>query len=178
MTALLVYRNDTAPVMAWAKDADQRGRATQTARFQWMEAVYDAADVPEELRGAFIQDGHRFSGIAWPETIPLPKGWLRPRDTPQLIRPRLGVKIGKTIDAQMREFDFPDTRAELRQFGMPGHASVGLSFLSCGVRAEDDGVWVTWGNKDVANSLGDVESNGWVRVPLVEYIERFGEDAL
>lgn len=179
MTALLVFRNDTAPVMEWAADVERRTNDIATARYEWMTKLYDEHDVPEDQRGAFTAGPYRFSGILWPDSMPLPTGWLRPKDSPQLIRPRLGVKVGKRIDTEMRQFDRPDLGEEMHQrFGMPDRAFAGLSMWSCGFRKEDDGIWVTWGTKDVLPQLGDVESHGWVRVPLVEFIERFGEDAL
>lgn len=176
MTALLVYRNDAPEVLAWFEDFKARMIAAREKRTDWMAALYDAHGVPDDetVRGAFVR-GERFSGIAWPKDTDLPRGWYRPVKTPELIRPKGGSKASK----DMTRFDLPDMRRELNErFGMPRVIFHGLGMFSPGVRLEDDGAWVTWGSKDVVDQLADIEARGWVRVPLVEFIARFGEDAL
>lgn len=182
MTALLAYRNATPEVMAWAEDYKARSKAVLDARFEWMSALYDAHGVPDDdsVRGAFIR-GCSFSGLSWPHDIPLPHGWFRPAQTPQLVRPRGNTKAGKAAGAEMAKFDRPDARRELhRKFGMPEHVFAGNGLYSCGVRMEDDGVWVTWATRDVAQerAMANVADHGWERIPLVDYIQRFGEDDL
>ncbi|MCU1617369.1 MAG: hypothetical protein JWO98_4909 [Frankiales bacterium] len=178
MSALLVYKNERPEVLAWAVDV--RGRITKNnaARFEWMTALYDAHGVPDDdkVRGAFSR-GCEFSGISWPDSVPLPAGWFRPVKTPQLVRPRHNSKAAL---AEMARFNRPDARGELaKRFGMPEITFVGNGLYTNGLDfTQDDAVWVTWGTRDAVDKLGDVESHGWVRVPLVEYIERFGEDAL
>lgn len=182
MTALLVYRNSTPEVMAWAEDYKARAERIAAERWEWMRTLYDAHGVPDDdkVRGAFTR-GCTFSGLAWPKDVPLPDGWFRPVKTPQLVRPRQNVKAGKDAAAQMARFDRPDARRELsKRFGMPEFVFHGSGLYNHGVQFEDDGVWVTWGDRGIADEkdMADVESFGWVRVPLTEYIERFGEDAL
>jgi hypothetical protein len=176
VSALLVYRINTAEAMAWAEDIKVRTIATREARADWMDKLYNAHEVPDDdsVRGAFVQ-GKQFSGISWPKGTDLPRGWYRPVKSPELIRPKGGSKASKDL----RRFDLPDMRRELNErFGMNPVVFHGLGMYSPGVRLEDDGVWVIWGSKDFADQLHDVEAHGWVRVPLTEYIERFGEDAL
>jgi hypothetical protein len=180
--SLAAFRNDGPDVMAWATDYKARSTQVHTARYEWMTALYDAHGVPEDDRGAFV-NGERFSGISWPTAIPMPEHWFRPVKTPQLIRPR-AKGAGNRILKEMGQFDRPDARRELSsQFGMPQFLFAGAHLYTNGVRFEDDGVWVTWGHKACADEIAnnehyDVEAHGWVRVPLVEFIERFGEDAL
>jgi hypothetical protein len=180
VSALLVYKNATPEAMAWAEDFKARTRKTLDARAEWMSALYDAHGVPddEQSRGAFVRE-ETFSGLAWPNDCPLPNGWFRPVKTPQLIRPLGNRKAGKVALAEMAKLNYPDARQEMRErLGMPGHAFVGLGLYRPGVKPEDDAVWVTWGTRDASDVIGNVASFGWQRVPLVEYIARFGEDAL
>jgi hypothetical protein len=176
MSALLVYRNSTPEIMTWAEDFKSRTIAAREARMAWMDALYSAHGVPEDesVRGAFVQ-GERFSGISWPTDTNLPRGWYRPTKSPELIRPKSGSKASKEI----HHFDLPDMRHELNErFHMKPVVFHGLGMFSPGVRIEDEAVWVMWGSRDVADQLGEAEAHGWVRVSLVDYIARFGEDAL
>ncbi|WP_100499392.1 hypothetical protein [Geodermatophilus chilensis] len=187
MTALLIYRNATPEVMAWAEDYKARAQQVAAARWGWMADLYDAHGVPDDtpdsdarIRGAFTR-GCAFSGLSWPDDIPLPDGWFRPVKTPQLVRPRANTKAGKTALAEMARFDRPDARRELRKkFGMPEHVFAGSGLYTSGVRMEDDGVWVTWASRDVAHEkeMANVGDHGWERIPLARYIDRFGEDDL
>jgi hypothetical protein len=195
MSALLVYRNSTPEALAWAEDYKARAKEVLDARLEWMKAIYDAAGVPDpepydkNVRSAWIRSGGAFIGLSWPRSMDsqLPEGWFRPAKEQHLVRPRAD-KRGKKIIAEMRRYDRPDARRELAEkFGMPDHLFAGNGLYTNGVAMKDDGVWVTWGSKDVEDELADPKvmrhyprfaDAGWVRVPLVEYIERFGEDAL
>jgi len=186
VSALLSYRNSTPEVMAWADDIRAREKVVLTARMEWMKAIYDEAGVPDpepynkHVRSAWIRDSGAFIGLSWPRKLDdhLPTGWFRPVKEQHLVRPRGN---NKTAIAEMHKYDRPDARRELeKSFGMHGRTFAGMGFYTCGIRYEDDGVWVTWASTDVAKEpwaqkVGDF---GWVRVPLVEYIQRFGEDAL
>lgn len=181
---LLAYKNETPEVLAWSVDIQRRIRENNEARYEWMKVLYDAHGVPEsddpKVRGAFLRDDE-FSGIAWPRDIELPTGWFRPADTPQLIRPRRTTKATKGVLAEMASLNRPSIRGGLqRRFGMPAHTFAGSGLYTNGVRLEDDAVWVFWGSRDVAHekSLEKIGEYGWVRVPLTEVIERFGEDIL
>lgn len=187
----LAYRLSTPEALAWAEDYKARVVAVKDARHDWMDKLYDAHGIPGEhdgkVRGAFVR-GEAFSGLAWPKDAPLPDGWFRPVKTPQLVRPKESTKAGKVAAKEMRQFDTPSMRGEIRKrFGMPDHLFAGNGLYTCGVRLENDGVWVTWASRDVEDELNDpkvmrhhpgFEGAGWVRVPLAEYIVRFGEDAL
>lgn len=186
--ALLVYRNSTPEVMAWAEDIRARERKVLEDRLVWMRAIYDAAGVPDpepydkNVRSAWIRNGGAFIGMSWPRELDdqLPEHWFRPVKDDHLVRPR-ATGAGKKIIAEMRRFDRPDARRELEQkFGMHGVTFAGTGLYSCGVHYEDDSVWVTWASADVAEEkwAQNVGDHGWVRVPLVEYIGRFGEDVM
>jgi hypothetical protein len=177
VTVLLVYRNTTPEAMEWAEDFKARATSINEARHKWMETFYDLYKVPEYARGAFVR-GEEFTGITWPEDMPLPTRWFRPVAIPQLIRPRGNARA---LIAEMKAFNAPDVRAELREhLGMPSYILVRERFLSCGVRLEDDGVWVTWGAREVADQpeMADISGQGWERVVLSAFIERFGEEEL
>lgn len=180
--SLAAYRNSKPEVMAWAEDYKRRSTEVHQARYEWMSALYDAHGVPEDDRGAFVS-GERFSGISWPRNTPLPEHWFRPVKTPQLVRPRAKGQGNKLLK-EMAKFDRPDARNELqKRFGMPVLLFVGAHLYTNGVRFEDDGVWVTWGARECADAIEkdkehDIAAHGWVRVSMVEFIERFGEDAL
>lgn len=182
MSALLVYRNSTPEVMAWAEGFKARTSEIGSRRTKWMDAFYSehAPRIPDNKRGTFSR-GNVFSGVMWPERMDPPKGWRRPSyGDARLIIPDQRYKVGKAAVAAMDALAWPDARRELsQQHGMRSFATTPLAhYWTPGVAIEDDGVWITWGSRDVAPELGDVESHGWARVPLVEYIERFGEDAL
>jgi hypothetical protein len=182
VSALLIYRNDSPDALTWAEDYKARSSSIHKARWEWMARLYDEHDIAEEARGGFTRDrSGTFSGISWPTDVPLPAGWFRPVKTPELIKPRSNTAPGKRLWKEMARFDQPDVVAELRErFGMPEVVFAGLHIYSAGVRFEDDAVWVTWGDRKVADLI-DAEKlaeHGWVRVPLVDYIKRFGEDAL
>lgn len=188
MSALLAYKNDRPEVMAWSVDIRAREKAVTAARFEWMNAIYNAHGVPDpepydkHVRSAWIRNGGAFIGLSWPRELDgnLPDGWFRPVKEQHLVRPR-GDSRGKKVIAEMRQFDRPDARRELeKRFGMHGRTFAGMGLYSCGISYQDDGVWVTWASTDVAKEpwTEKLADYGWVRVPLVEYIERFGEDAL
>lgn len=181
MSARLAYRNNRPDVLAWAAEYKTRSQSVHSARYEWMSALYDAHGVPDDdkVRGAFMRGGTTFSGISWPDDVPLPDGWFRPVKTPQLVRPRGSVKAAKAALADMARFDRPDARRELRaKFGMPDFVFHGSGLYNCGVRMEDDGVWVTWAERGIADEkeMAQVGDHGWERIPFVEYVQRFGED--
>jgi len=184
-SARLIYCNSTPEIMAWSEDVHERERTILAARLEWMKGIYDAAGVPDpevydkHIRSAWVNDG-RMAGLSWPRDMDdkLPDGWFRPVKDPHLVRPRGSNK--KTL-AEMRKYDRPDQRHELEvRFGMHGRSFAGLGLYSCGIQHEQDGVWVTWASKDIAKEkwAQNLAEHGWVQVPLVDFINRFGEDAL
>jgi len=172
----LVYRNSTPELLAWAADVQARHVQTTQERQVWMDALYDTAGVPtgDPTRVAYFQ-GHRFSGLGWPDGVDLPRGWFRPVKTPQLIRPRAS---NKRLEKELQRYSQPDQRRELEELhGMRGRAFSGLGLYSCGVRLEEDAVWVTWGTQGVTRELEPAATeHGWERVTLVQYLQRFGEE--
>lgn len=181
MSTLLVYRNTTPDVMAWAAEITARTSDVGERRTAYVDALCEAHGGPgEDERGAY-SNGNEFIGIAWPAETPVPKGWRRPSDDHRLIKPHLSTRIGKAAAAELSTMAWPDPRDELsRLHGMRSLAIVPDTnrYYTPGVRIETDGVWVTWGSRDVAGLLPEAFAHGWDRVSLAEYIARFGEDAL
>ena len=187
----LVYRNSTPEVMAWSIDVRERATKVAAERWSWAAQFWDAAGVPEKdehdrrLRQLWVRDSGALTGLNWPRNMDdrLPAGWFRPVKEDHLVRPR-GDKKNAAVIAEMKRLSTPDQRQELGKFGMPGVTFAGSGLYSCSTRHEDDGVWVGWASKDVEDELNETNrhrpktpaEHGWVKVPLVEYLQRFGED--
>ena len=182
MTALLIYRNSTPEALAWFADYDRRYREIRAEVIDWLDRFCDEnGGPPREKRATWSYGDGRVYGISWPESAAIPRGWRRNPSRRETIRPHMGTRIGKDADKFLLGLRGPSIDNELQErFGMPRRVMVAehSRMYSYGFRATDDALWVTWGTRDVVDKLGDVESHGWVRVPLTEYIERFGEDAL
>lgn len=182
MTALLVYRNSTPEALAWFADFDKRYRENRSKVIDWLDRFCDAhGGPPRDERATWSYGDNRVYGITWPIDAEVPKGWRRNPDRRGTIRPHMGTRMGKDADKLLASLGGPSLDDEMAdRFGMPRRVMVSEHnrMYRYGFRATDDALWVTWGTRDVIDKLGDIGSHGWVRVPLTEFIERFGEDAL
>jgi len=182
VTALLVYKNESATAVSWMQDYKRRYKAKRTEVMDWLDRFCDAhGGPPKAERATWSYNDGRLTGIGWPRESDVPKGWRRKPDNRDQIVPHRGSRVGKDADKLLAQLSGPFLDDEVeKQLGMPRRAWVIEHSRSYryGLRMEDDALWVTWGSRDCAEKLGDVAAHGWVRVPVAEYIERFGEDAL
>jgi hypothetical protein len=179
VSALLAYRNATPEVMAWGKDAQARWQAARERQQEWGRQ-FTAAHLPgAEPVGLYVYDSGKVAAVAWPDDAAVPPGWRRPAKERGRIVPRLSTTAGKHAAKALAALAEPDVRSEVAKLGLPALAFIGFHGYRPGIRFEDDGVWVTYGDRAVAEQVGEkAEQHGWERVPLVAFIERFGEDQL
>lgn len=182
MSALLAYRNESPEALAWAEDYKARYESKRAVVIDWLDRFCEAhGGPPKAERATWSYDDGRITGISWPVDAEVPSGWRRKPDNRKQIVPHRGSRKGKDADKLLAQLSGPSLEDEVdEKFGMPRRVMVAEQsrMYRYGFRMEDDGLWVTWGSRDVEAKLPAVAERGWVRVPLVKYIERFGEDAL
>lgn len=182
MSTLLVYKNETPEIAAWTADFEQRHKEMRQRQSEWLDRTHVSLGVTAEQVGhELLTYGPQLAGISWPVDMDVPKGWRRNPSERRTIVPHRSTKIGRHAEDEMRLLYAPDIREELgKRFGVPWSVFVAEHhrMYRCGYRFEDGVGWVTWGTRDVEDKLDRMADHGWVRVPLVDFIQKFGEDAL